>query len=473
MANIIQGFTKEDLQIKLIQAQELVNKCELETAFSLLTEVEEIVTKSDYLSNLEVDTLAEFGKLYWRKGEFKLANKYLDKAIKKGRSNNYYHGLAYALNYRANIEWAMGKFTNAKTLYSESFNLRQRIGDKEGISTSILNLGLISVELGDLDKAIENFEEAITLSRKIKTIGATSTLIIALNNLAEMHVWYGDLDLARPLLFEARDLSHKIDKQDGETWCIQNLGLLSWARGDIEPARNMLEESLDRWKKLGIKDRNYIENLVKLAGVLIDLEKYEPATLLLERAQCDAKALESEFISLYISYYFGYLEKSRGNYANADEFFRTCLISAKDQGNFEYTVKSLVELAYQALLEYKRLLDDESFDTAQKLIQDLFETASHHKMVPIQTEAKILQGMLMSSVMDYDQAFSTFTEALQLSKTKKLPKQTEFIQHQIEKIKLLKNRAQKYVQTQSQEDQITEIQAYLKKFSHTLKAIQT
>ena len=337
--------TREELEAKLSTVRELVIVWDFEKALALLSEIQDGIRRLEDTQELEVDTLAEQGKLYWKKGTYDEAEKLLDKAISLGASFSYDSGKAYALNYKGNLQWSRGNFKEAEHLYLESLELRSRIGDDEGVATSLLNLGLIYSEVGELSKAIDHYKKSIELSREIDTIAAKSALVITLNNLAGLYRKQGELEKAEPIYLDAKELSHKIGKRDGEALCLTSLGILAWARGNLQVAKTRLNESRLMWEELRIQNLPYLRNLTTLAGVFTDLGEFINAEKLLSTAQSVTEISGSSTASMYVTYHQGYLQQSRGNVASARKYFDTCLLSAKEHNKFEFTLKSLIGLA--------------------------------------------------------------------------------------------------------------------------------
>lgn len=475
-------FPKEDeVESKISKARELVNVGDLEKAINLLSSLVkdlEKLEKPDKYAKYEVDSLAELGKAYWKKGAYKEAKELLDKAITLATRISYDLGRVYALNYRGNIELSQGNLTNAERIYLECLDVRKRETDMPGVAVCLMNLGVTHMEAGNLAKAIDHFEEAIDQSRNYETLNAKATLATALNNLAGCFRNQGELGKAEPLYFESIQVSREIGKHDGIALCLTSLGILSFAKGDsedLETAKMRLSESQQLWQDLGIVNPPYVKNLATLAGVYIELGDFSKAEQLLEKARQNAEKIKSDLARLHADFFAGVLEKTKGNVASARRSFESCLTNAKKLKNFEIKLKSLVELALIACFEYRLTLEEQHIAGTQEIIQQILQAAIEQRMISVQAEAEIIQGMLYSATMNYDGALRALAKGLELAEERQLPKQTKMAKEHIAKTKRLKERASKLVKpsTYSAKEQVEEVQRYLNKYQQLLKAFKS
>ncbi|MFX0117481.1 MAG: tetratricopeptide repeat protein [Candidatus Hodarchaeota archaeon] len=466
-----ENVTREQLKCILSKAQEYVTLGKFGKADSLLSELKKGMKDLREPGELQIEYLAEIGKLNYRQGALQEAQQHLDAAIEKGAS--YDRARAYALNYRASVEWSRGMVENAKVYWLESLKIRKAIGDKQGIATSLNNLGMVCSNLGNIPKAIDYLKQAIELQREAGTVEAKSFLVITIDSMAVLYRRLGALTKAEILHQEALDLAREIGKQDGEAWCTLNLGLVAWAKGDLEKANELLSRSLPMWPKLNIRDHFYIENLTALAGVYTDLEVYENAEQMIEMAQNAADVLDSDFFQLFPTFSRAYFEQKRGNAASAKQLFEICLASARAQKNFEFTIKSLVQLAHEALFEYKLTLDESSLNLAQKLVKEILFAGIQSNMASHQVQGGIIQGMLLIAVMDYENAIEVLENALKLAEDRELPKQVLKAREEIEKAKSLRERARRLLKPTTQEEMVDEIRDYLITYQQLLKAFKT
>ncbi|MHA2272980.1 MAG: tetratricopeptide repeat protein [Candidatus Hodarchaeales archaeon] len=467
---------KSELESQISKAREFCSTGKLEEAISLLSSLVkdlESLEKPEEYKKYEVDSFAELGKAYWKKGAYNEAKKLLDKAIDLASRISYDLGRVYALNYRGNIELSQGNLGPAEEIYLECLDVRKRETDMPGVAACLMNLGVTYMEAGNLAKAIDHFEEAIALSRNYETLRAKAILALALNNLAGCYRNQGELERAEPLYFESMEISRNIGKQDGIALCLTSLGILSFAMGDLETAKTRLTESQLLWQDLGINNPPYVKNLATLAGVYTELRDFGKAGPLLEKAQQNAEMIKSDLAQLHIDFFAGVLEKKKGNVASARRSFESCLTNAKKLENFEVKLKSLVELALISCFEYRLTLEEQHISRTQEIIQQILQAAIEQGMISVQAEAEIIQGMLYSATMNYDGALRALTKGLELAEERQLPKQTKMAQEQLAKTKRLKERARKLVKPTTQEEQVEEVQRYLNKYQQLLKAFKT
>ncbi len=462
-----------NITMKLVRAQELVSLGELVSATSLLIELLEYANQSARNISLKIDILAEFGKLYWKKGDNDKAERYLSEALQKSLNVDYKRGQAYTLNYLAHLERLRGNSEGARAYYLQCLEIRETINDLEGIANSLHNLGMVCDDLGEVNQSLKYYNKSVTIRKNMDTLTSKSDLVITLRNMAEINIRYGSLEKAEKLLLDARDLSIEIRKSDGIAEITQYLGILAWTRGNFQKAEMLLNESLQMWRELKIQDRGYVDNLATLSGVYSDLENYSKSEEYLSEAETVSNLLESEMALLYVVYYKGYLEKARNNSTSAKQHFEICLKKAKNQKILAYMLASLIDLAHIALLEFSLKYDEKYMDEAQNLINQVFNLLDEKHMVVDVLEVRIIQGMILSAQMNYYEASEVFSEVLIQSEEKKLERILIKAKVQFKKNKLRLNQARKSIRPKSQKEQVEEIQNYLNKYQQILKVFKS
>jgi len=102
--------------------------------------------------------------------------------------------------------YAVGNLTSAETLYGQSLQKAREINDQGMTATTLLNLGNLESQLGQLDEAQKNVELAIPLYAKA---GMDSYLPSAMNMLGDLYLAKGNLTGARKTYKDSLDLATK------------------------------------------------------------------------------------------------------------------------------------------------------------------------------------------------------------------------------------------------------------------------
>jgi predicted ATPase/DNA-binding SARP family transcriptional activator len=195
--------------------------------------------------------------------------------------------IAATLNDLANVLSSAGEYARAMTYYEEGLSLNRELGDEWGIALVLGNLANCISEQGQYERAAAMFEEAYALASRM---GGAREIAYALNNLGDVSFRLGRLDAARAY-FE-RGLTLFREQADPLCIALSLLGLAHTARaaGDASQAIHLYAESL---VLCGPSDnmRDAIFNLEGIAGVLMDLGRYESATVLFAAASTTRERL--------------------------------------------------------------------------------------------------------------------------------------------------------------------------------------
>lgn len=136
------------------------------TALEKLIEEEKVIGNDKELSasynNLAVN-------LYKSK-EFVKAIEVLDEGIRIDQKLEYLQGLAIAFNNKGNVEFEMGKLTDALADYRQALAYKHEIGDQKSQAITLHNMGNVFVESGKVDSARYYFETSLEMAEKAKDI---------------------------------------------------------------------------------------------------------------------------------------------------------------------------------------------------------------------------------------------------------------------------------------------------------------
>ena len=169
-----------------------------------------------------------------------LANEHLDEAIDQAESA---HRLASSLDARrfeliaqGNVGWAyykLGNMDRALQLFEESESLVGKMGDFWTQSNAITNIGYVYFTEEKLDLAAQSFEKALALAKRIK---ATQYTYNALRALARLSLQTGDLTGADQYAQQALDIARQDNNHLDELYPTLVEGQIAARRGENDKA---------------------------------------------------------------------------------------------------------------------------------------------------------------------------------------------------------------------------------------------
>jgi predicted ATPase/transcriptional regulator with XRE-family HTH domain len=158
---------------------------------------------------------------------------------------------AIALNGVGNLAVLQGEYVHAAALYEEALALRRMLGDRQGIASSLTNLGVVSDRRGDHERAAALYDEALGLNRELgDRLGEAKVL----GNLGSALGHQGNFKREAALYLEALTLFRQLGDTQSIAVALDNLGLVAFRQGDIDRAGSLYEEALALFRDLGDKD---------------------------------------------------------------------------------------------------------------------------------------------------------------------------------------------------------------------------
>lgn len=327
------------------------------------------------------EILSTVGMVYRDSGDLKRAEELLRRALEtqRGLAPEGDAATATTLGRLGMLQLFAEDFEAAKTSLREELEIHRRLGSDVGRATSNYRLGTLLSRIGAFDEAEERLLAAADLLRSPDVarhsdpeIGGAASID---EQLGVLHHRRGDYDSAVRFY---RRASERIARGDPERERIEpalaNLGALLLDRGEIEPARELLEEVLEmRRRRLG--PRHYrvaavLNNLALLHHRVGDLdraaERFREALGMNREAygpRHTAVATNLNNLALVL--------RDRGDLDGAERLFRECLdiqreVLGRDHVSTAFPLTNLgridhlrgdvrrAEVAYREALELRR-----------------------------------------------------------------------------------------------------------------------
>jgi len=136
--------------------------------------------------------------------------------------------------------------------------------DRDGRATSLNNIASCYAHLGDKQKALEYYTQAVALQRSVQNDRQLAT---TLRNFGVFQRDEGQTEKALEYLNEARTLSAKVGDRDTEASVLSELARLEFTRGDLLPARKLIAEAIARSESVRINLKSQSFRTSYLASV--------------------------------------------------------------------------------------------------------------------------------------------------------------------------------------------------------------
>lgn len=159
--------------------------------------------------------------------------------------------LLKALNAAGIICSQMGEFDSALSMYQECLALKEKNADKEGIATSLNNIGYAYWVKGDETTAVDYYRQSAAI---YKEVGLTAPLAITMSNVGAILLDQERYDEARTALLEAEAIQRDSSEPTSLANTLHNLGAIALNRREFETARRYLQEAIQIRSELGSND---------------------------------------------------------------------------------------------------------------------------------------------------------------------------------------------------------------------------
>ena len=143
-----------------------------------------------------------------------------------------------------------GDATRATHLLEESLDIWRTLGEKQGIASVLLTLGVGALTLGDYERAMLYYEESLPLLREA---GDTQGTALVLSSFALTLFYQGNHKRARAFFEESLALFKEMSDLRGIAAVLTNQGMMSLEQKDFGRATRLCEESLMLRRKVGDK----------------------------------------------------------------------------------------------------------------------------------------------------------------------------------------------------------------------------
>ncbi len=315
------------------------------------------------------------------------------------------------LHQKGIIHWFRGDLDKALEHHRQSLIISEELGNKQGISDSLNNLGLVCVSKGDLNQALEYHQRSLAIKEEL---GNKQEIAKSLNNLGNVYSKKGDLNQALEYHQRSLAIKEELGNKHDVALSLLNVGVDHQLKGDLNQALEYYQRSLEISEKLGNKQDialaiNNLGNILELRGDLDQaLKRFQRSLMLYKMLGI------KENIALSLNN-IGTIHRKKGNSKEALEYYQQSLAIYEKMGNDPLTAIILFELVWTALEKedpamaenYLQRLQQINEQTDNRIIDQRYRVAkalslktsnrARHKM----KAAEILEQVVEEEVGDH------------------------------------------------------------------------
>ena len=280
---------------------------------------------------LNADLLLDAGNELYKKGKWNQALESWEKALAISEELGDQQGISRTLNNIGSIYQARGEWDKALENYAKSLAISDELGDQQGISSALNNIVAIYRARGEWGKALGNYNKSLAISEELgDQQGISNTLI----NIGVIYQARGEWGKALENYNKSLAIKEELGDQQGISYTLNNIGEIKLKIGDLDEAKDYLERALAIAEKLApISTVDMHANLSELQR--LD-DRYDDAFGALEDTsqiviKVGAKPQEIDILEkladTYLCKYIQYKEEE--NLSSAEKCYKDALTRAR------------------------------------------------------------------------------------------------------------------------------------------------
>lgn len=344
------------------------------------------------------------------KGELQTAMKFARAGRALEAEQQFSAALANASSPQALAEYAKflrrsGRFAQARSVSQRLLRDAERSVNFGMMIEALASLGVISRKEGLLDAAISYFEQARGLVNELDLDDPDSVrrASYALDNYGHTLRRRGDLDRALEVFNESMTLRRSASDLGGRAYSLNNLGIVQRESGLTAEAMRSHEEALEVFRQLGWTSEVHITES-HLGSVFEDMDQHQRAEELYGRAlAAAAEARNEDSLSINLGK-LARLKLKTGDLPSAFRFASECVESNERSGNEEGS-------AMGVLLLGQYFLATNASDRALEFLEQALERYTRIGHTNGRVQALLGLTQVYSRIGDDDRARHAFHEA--------------------------------------------------------------
>jgi len=214
------------------------------------------------------------GIIYMEQANFNVAINNFEEAIQLYNSLGDLNGIAKCKNGLGVLNYYKGNLNLALKYYEESLALKKQLGIKT-IHGSLYNIGNIYLDMGDYQKALINFDKALSVHKKNNDAHG---ILNCLNSVAGVYYQQGNYPLSLEYYNESLQVAKNAKDSIGIFQSLNNLGNLYRLQNLNDKALNFYNKAL-AIKKAKYNPKNITALKNNIGGIYYDKEEFTNAIL--------------------------------------------------------------------------------------------------------------------------------------------------------------------------------------------------
>jgi len=226
------------------------------------------------------------------------------------------------------------------TLSKEAISLAQLLGYGKGLAKAYLNAGISCRQSSNFEAAIEYYQEALNINRRLKDKKAESR---TLNAMANVYYSLSDFEKAIEYYDECVFVLQSIGDMNFEAAVLTNRGLSYQLNGDLRAALNNYLESLSIYKSSDTEIHYALYN--NLGIVYLETGSYQESLLYFTKALKETQNSENIIDESFTLANIGRTYIYMSDFANAITYLSEAMIIMKKYGNRQAETQVFANLA--------------------------------------------------------------------------------------------------------------------------------
>ena len=332
------------------------------------------------------DELLDKGGDFYDKGKWDQALEYWERANVIYEELGDKQGISNALNNIGRVYLNRGGWGQALEYFEKTLTISEELGDKQGISKALNNIGIVYRDRGEWEQALEYFEKTLTISEEL---GDKQGISNALSNIGAVYHDRGDWGQALEYFEKKLTISEELGDKQGISNALSNIGVVYLNRGDWGQALEYFEKKLTISEELGDK-QGISTTLNNIGEINIKNGDLDEAKNNLENSLAIAEEL-APISTVDVLVNQSELWRIDDRYNLAFETLENALQIATDAGAKPQEIEILEKLADTHISKYIADKEEKNLSSAEKFYKKALELARSLKR-PLE-EAIAIRGL--------------------------------------------------------------------------------
>ncbi|MHA2250774.1 MAG: tetratricopeptide repeat protein [Candidatus Kariarchaeaceae archaeon] len=344
---------------------------------------------------LQLKAQVEYAYTSWRMGLFKEANKTLDKAEESlivVENQDLTDIKATILNIKGLIALNLGNLDKSKNYFNESLDLRINLGKSYDVAITMNNLGVVYLHQGKLNQALDYFNSCID---HLQEYGNKIHVAHAYNNIGLIYYNKGQLEISLDYHNKSLDIWRTLENEHDIAYSLFNIGLIHHDLGRLEISLEHLEYAYVIWQQYGnpVEITDVLFELLRITLKINDIDRSEEFFQAIEKINSQE---ENNLINLRFDLAKALMLKKvkRLKQQLASEEILVNLVN-DEIIDHRLTIIAMKHLCEFYLIELKIYGEEHSFNKANQLVIKLIELGQINQSFSIFINGLVLKSKLL------------------------------------------------------------------------------